>query len=187
MLNLKYDVESVFSVDCNFGLQGQLLKLSRAQNLSTIENLSILLGRLACIGEEWNYKTFREEEWENIYNPKTAKTENVLKIFRKSTVEPFIKEFSEFQDYFLNKKYNQAPTSINITPNFRGQYKFDGTNIDEFYKKPNSKSNPVSLKFDRLNTGEIELILCNVEQWNWNLWFIETKSDNYLFERIIVS
>lgn len=187
MMNLKYDVESVFSVDCNFGLQGQLLKLSRTQNLSTIENLSILLGRLACVGEEWNYKTFKVEDWENIYNPKTAKTENILKVFRESTVESFMKEFSEFQGYFLNKEYKQVTTSINITPNFRGQYNFDGSNIDKFYKKANSKSNPDSLKFDKLNAVDIEQILYSDEHWYWNLWYVETKADNYLFERIIIS
>jgi hypothetical protein len=187
MLNLKYDVESVFSVDCNFGLQGQLLKLSRTQNLSTTENLSILLGRLACIGEEWNYQIFNKEQWENIFNPRTTKTENILKVFHKSTVEKFMKEFSEFQSYFLNKKYKQVTTSINIIPNFRGQFKFDGSNIDKFYKVANSKNNPGSLKLDKFNIDEIELILCNVDSWYWNLWYIETKNDNYLFERIIIS
>ena len=151
MLNLKNDVEAVFSVDCNFGLQGQLFKLSRTKNLSTIENLSILLGRLACVGEEWNYKTFREQEWENIYNPKNEKTKNILKVFRKSTAETFLKEFNEFHNYFLNKKYEQVSASINISPNYRGQYRFNGSNIDKFYNKVNLESNPDSLKFDKLN------------------------------------
>jgi len=187
MLNLENDVEAVFSVDCNFGLQGQLFKLRRTKNLSTNENLSILLGRLACVGEEWNYKTFREEVWENIYNPKNEQTKNILKVFRESTAETFIKEFYEFQSYFLNKEYEQASTSINITPNYRGQYAFDGSNVDKFYNKVNMESNPALLKFDELKIDDIDIILHNVDHWYWNLWYIETQSNNYLFERIIIS
>jgi len=59
MLKLNSDVESVFRIDSNFGLQGQLLKLTKSNNLKPVESLSILLGRLACIGEEWNYNLFK--------------------------------------------------------------------------------------------------------------------------------
>jgi len=98
-----------------------------------------------------------------------------------------MREFKEFKNYYVKKEFEQVTTSIKITPSFSSEYKFDGLNIKKYYDKVNLIRNPSLLKFDIFKNLELKTVLHNKKQWYWNLWYIETSSDNFLFERIIIN
>ena len=69
MIQIESDVECVYNIDASFGLKGQLLKLSKNNNIELVQSSCILIGRAACIWEEWDFKEFERENWENLYDP----------------------------------------------------------------------------------------------------------------------
>ncbi|HAS40417.1 MAG TPA: hypothetical protein DCS93_08060 [Microscillaceae bacterium] len=180
MLSIHSDVECIFSIDSNFGIQGQLFKLTKSIELDSIESLSILLGRLACIGAEWNYSKFGREEWGTVFS-----STQILKKFTPTNQELFFREFNGFKSYFCEKSFEQIPSSAKVKPLYSGSYKFNGENVDLYHKTKRTISDP--LKFDVLDNIEVKKVFVNDNNWNWNLWFLESMNDSFLFEKIIIS
>ena len=187
MLKLNSDVEIIFRIDTNFGLQGQLLKLEKSNNITSFEYLNILLGRYACIIEEWNYQEFKEEEWGSIFEPKRELIENILKTFEPLSTQLFLSEFNEFRKYFIYRTFEQLPTTIKIKPNYLEYYKFDGINVDQCFKFMKPIKDPSKLNFGIFNNEDIKTVIANRNKWNWKLWFVETHDNSFLFEEIITT
>lgn len=186
MLEISRDVECVFRIDSNSGLQGQLLKLDKSNGLKIKESLSILLGRLACIGEEWNYNDFHKENWESIFGSENTLSQYIVKEFSKIESHIFDEKITQFLDYFSVKEYQNA-ASISINHNYSGNYKFDGENIIDYFKNMNVLNEVPKLNLSDLDSYKQKSVYVNEEKWNWQLWFVETKEYHFLFEEVIIT
>lgn len=186
MLKISSDVECVFRIDSNFGLQGQLSKLNKSNGLTLIESLNILIGRLACVGEEWNYIEFTEESWENIYDPKTPLTQHILKEFSKIDSQLFDEKINQFIEYFSSREERNT-SFIKINHRYSGSYKFNGENIANYFRDINIINNISELNLDCLDLDKKKSVYVNKDNWNWQLWLIETEKYHLLFEEVIIS
>ena len=184
---LTSEVECVFNIDASFGLKGKLLKLHKSNNLNKTQRLSILLGRSASVGEEWNFAKFTDLEWQNIYSPKSELSEHILKTFDKTGVSKFDHRFNEFKSYFIEKAKNQNEETRKLNHTYIGNYQFNGSNSQEFYSAENSSKQIQSIKFDVFKNENIMEVYANLKKWYWQIWLIETEENSYLFEEIIIS
>ena len=186
MRNIPDDVASIFRIDSNFGLQGQLLTLKKSQQLSALESLHILLGRLACIGEAWNYHLFTEESWKTIFGQDPLAHQYILKIFQKTEPQRFSKRFSQFSNYFSSTD-DQSASSIATKHQYLGEYNFNGHDINHYFSSIKPATKVPALSLEELGIHAFTSVYINEEKWNWKLWFIETSENYFLFEETIVS
>ena len=186
-LELNTDVECVFKIDASFGLKGQLFKLSKSNNLDLTQRVSVLIGRSASIGEEWDYANFTNIEWQNIFNPKSKLSEHVIKEYEKTIALKFDLRFKEFKSYFIEKAeiQNEETRKLNLT--YTGKYIFNGLNSRKFYSIENLSKKVESIKFDEIENQNIIEIYANLEKWYWQIWIIDTEENSYMFEEIIIS
>lgn len=179
--NMKY---SNLDIECEFisygkrGIQGTLWKLSKTNKVPFLDALYILLGKLACVGEEWNFKELKKENWEYIFNPNDEHANYILKEFKKCQIGKFEKRFSDYLN-FIEDQTKELTISTTFT--------FNGKNNEEIYK---SKYALPQEKVEKLNPLVDKRYLncyANTELWHWQFWFVETEDEFYLYEESILT
>ena len=184
LLELDKDVESVFQVDASIGIQGQLLRLQKSDSINVMQGLNILQGRLACIGEEWDYAEFQAEHWANVFDPPQEFSVYLLKSFEVSNAKLFIDKLDQFKNHYLLQENQESSSRV---PSFFGSYKFNGENVADYLNQVKAFPSISDLKVNPFDPSENFKVFSNTDLWNWQLWFVETDSDYFLFEEIIIS
>jgi len=187
MMQINSDIECEFMVDAQTGIQGQLYKLNNSNEYNWMEALNILLGKAACIGEEWNYHQLDADSWTNIFNPKNDFPPHILKTFEKTPIEKFLLKLKEFKSHVIEKTNPSPQDKGRFQQTVYKPFKFNGQNVSEIYNEENILP-PEEIQ-NLFSFDQIEILNCfsNSKKWNWQFWFIETKKEYFLFEEYIVS
>ncbi len=183
-LALERDVESLFHIDASSGIQGQLLKLEKSNSIDANQALCILQGRLACIGEEWDYAEFKAEHWANVFNPPQEYSVYLLKSLEATSPQLFIEKLSQFKEHFLSKEKDSSNLRL---ASYFGSYAFNGENVADYLNQVQVSKSIADLKVNAVDPSKILKVFSNRDLWNWQLWFVETESAYFLFEDIIIS
>ena len=184
-LVMESDIECVFAIDASFSLKGQLYKISNSNNLTSTERLSLLLGRSACISEEWNFREFGEENWISLFTPQRKLGSYIIKSYSEIDKDSFTNRFYEFRSYFIEQTTKPRDETYKLNHTFYGNINF--RNGYTIYDKNCLVNNIQNLEWDVFKQEEIVKCYANREYWYDQIWFIETKEHSYLFEEIIIS
>lgn len=184
LLELDNDVESVFQVDASSGIQGQLLKLKKSARINLNQALNILIGRLACIGEEWDYKDFKETHWGNIFNPPQEYSVYLLKSYQEVDANLFIEKIEQFKNHLMDKEEEE---SVKLNYSYFGGFIFNGKNVSDYLSELKEYNSVKDLNFGPFDLSEKAIAYANKDLWNWQVWFVEGESAYYLFEEVIVT
>lgn len=149
MLTLDQEVKNVYYNELKKGLRIRLLSVSKSNKKSTLEYLSILIGRLACLTEEWDHHSFNDLNWANVYQSSDNNTADMPREFME--ISPNL-----FEDKLLELQQEEGIVE----------------NINDLDK-------------DILTNNHFECVYKNKNQWNWQLWYAETKENAFLYEELI--
>jgi len=147
------------------GARVDLFKINKSDNISSEACLNILLGKSACVIEEWNYK--ESDSWSYIFNENC-----ILKEFKRTPVFRFKEHLYGYLDYVKSDS-----CELSITKPIM----FNGANVDQIRAKENLLS---AKEIQELNPLKDEVIIsCYAHQeiWHWQIWYVETEHAGYLY------
>lgn len=188
LLVLTKDVACIFCCFANSGLQGHLLKLDYEEHLSTNEQLSILIGRSACIPEQWNYGTFTATDWAKLFPSNEGSLNgHLLTSYSKTPRQEFLNQYQKFKDYFIEKTNleKEAAKELNLTSS--GPIHLDGKNTEVIAQMAKPMQHIQNNHFLEIPASAIKNCYANIENWNWQIWYIETQKYSILFQVTITS
>ena len=175
--NLKHsnlDIDCILKTYGSRGVLVDIFKISKETNITFQECFSVMQGKTVCIGEEWNFKEMKIDNWKYIFNPNEKYTTYILNQFIETDPKLLIKQHVDYLKFLKDE-------TIKLTVSKK--FKFNGSNTNEFYNKQNARTEEEIKLLETIDHNSITNCYSNEEVWHWNIWMIETEDEFIMYEQ----
>ena len=171
-----HDIKCIITSYGSRGILTDIFKLNKSKNITEREALCILLGRMTCFAEEWDYSESSEDTFSYIFEPKRVHTKYIHKIFKPVAIEEFRKVLEGYLSYLEIADPNM---------NFSKSFNLKGQDFSLVYEPTFRIERSEINKLDLFQNLPIIKVFGHTEIWHWRTWFIESNEAYYLYEENI--